>query len=375
MASSGVAPANVPAAELPLGSLTLDVAAVPLPKGTDRIRALAARDEKGAWFLSSKGEVFEWDGRETKSIGTPFCVADACCGTLIDCQKEPKLCTKKAMETCSAFSGQRCGMPVEFSGLTYAKGELVADAYVNTGGLRGSYVGARRSKSGKWICEQGGGDTILPGQVARGAWGSSNVETLGDGARFEFEGPAYLINPLGGISVVVDGRRLRLPDDLGWQPSTVVAAAADDLWLYNAAADWVYRGDGRNWQKVPLDVGPLEDMWILRSSSAPPGYDLWGRNADSLVQLDWQTGSWRRLAQPGADMLRTFDGGFWLIGKSRVLRWDGEHLAAAEVPAAVEDIWVSPKGEIWVVGAELPDSPTSPGAALRLSVAKNAGQR
>jgi hypothetical protein len=63
----------------------------------------------------------------------------------------------------------------------------------------------------------------------------------------------------------------------------------------------------------------------------------------------------------------------WFLGAKGFYQWDGATLRRAEAPlGAVDDAWVGPSGEMWVVGADrtrqvtTKDGPKPAGAAIRV---------
>lgn len=209
---------------------------VPLPPGTRAIVAVAGRSGSDVWMLAS-GKVLRWDGARVTDRVAPTCLVDSCCGTLFDCSKNPAKCTKAAVERCQPFSGS-CAMPVAWSALRITSDEVIVGALVESGGMRPSLVESRLGKNGRWSCQQGEGDHVYPGQRGRGDVARSLELSLG-GASLRFEGPAVLVNNYGGYSLVVDGRRVPLPEvaqrvapgplDIGF-----AARSLDDLWLWKS---------------------------------------------------------------------------------------------------------------------------------------------
>jgi len=328
---------------------------IALPPNTPAIASMAARSASDIWMLTKAGAVLRWDGKRVTARGAPKCFVESCCGTLIDCKKKPALCAKASAE-CSPFGGD-CAMEVGFSSIRVESGDVIVGATIETGGMRSSVVDARLAKNGSFTCEQRGDDRIYPDSRGRGD-GAHPLEITVGGASIRFEGPARLVNSLGGYSLVIDGRRVPLPSVASMQgmggPSLGFAARSPaDLWLWTYGDEGVWRGNGLGWTKIV--TGLLETSAVFFTE---PNF-VWVLGAEregadpELVRWDPEAGVVSRFETPGASHVVQGKGGaFWLAGKGAVHRFDGRELVRADVPFEIEEAWLSPSGELWVVGAD-----------------------
>jgi hypothetical protein len=349
------APAPVKSADAPpstlMPALSVHFEVVPLPKGTTGIRDIAGRADNDAWFLTASGAVLQWDGRAVTERGAPVCYTDACCGSL---------------------TSSKGGQPVPFESLEVTAKDVTASALIFTGGLRPSLVTARLGAGGRWVCEQGSGDFIYPGAVGRGDTEHATEITIG-GSQIRFEGPARLVNPLGGSTLVIDGRKVPLPDAGSFSPLALTARAADDLWLWSRYGG-VWRGNGLLWQALPIELESLDNLWL-------DGDLVWAFGSDKtgtyVAHRDGGGGPWQRMPVPGAkQIVENGSHTFWALGSSGFYRWDGETLGRAEAPLDFGAAWQSPSGTLWVGGrAQAPTKRDDPGVgALVRRVGNEAGR-
>ena len=298
----------------------------------------------GRWSChQGKGALLHWNGARVVARGGPTCFTDSCCGTLIDCAKQPAQCTKQAFEACRAVS-QNCAMPVDFEGIRVTADEVIAEALVQTGGLRGSLVEAHLGKGGRWSCHQGKGDLIHPGSRGRGD-GPHAEELTAGGSTFRFEGPARLVNPLGGYSLVVDGRRVPLPADVGFTNLGFAARGPGELWLWSSGGGQLWRGNGLGWSAVPTEIGSIEELWTEGQAI------VWIRGDEELLRWDTETGARQLFALPTATGRIPAGKGFWILGKEAFYLWDGRALSRLAAPLEPMASARSPGGEIWVAGS------------------------
>lgn len=331
----------VPASSLP--AFTGRVEPLPLPAGTGGIIGIAARDAKDVWMMVRGGALLHWNGARIVAKGRPTCFTDSCCGTLIDCAKQPSQCSKQAFEACRAVS-QNCAMPVDFGGIRVTAEEVIAEAIVQTGGLRDSLVEAHLGKGGRWSCHQGKGDLIHPGSRGRGDGPHADELTAG-GSTFRFEGPARLVNPLGGYSLVVDGRRVPLPADVGFTNLGFAARGPGELWLWSSGGGQLWRGNGLGWSAVPTEIGAIEELWTEGQAI------VWIRGDEALLRWDTETGAQQLFALPTATGRIPAGKGFWILGKEAFYLWNGRALHRLAAPLEPMASARSPGGEIWVAGS------------------------
>jgi len=315
---------------------------VSLPANTKEVVAIAGRGGDDVWMLAKGNAVLHFDGKRTKSRGNPRCYADSCCGRLIDCARNREACSP----TCSLGFG-RCAEPVVFESLRLTDDDVIAQAVIYTGGLRGALVEARLENG--FECEQSQDDLIYPG--ARGSGDVHRAEKLSvDGAAIRLEGPAWLVNPLGGNSLVIDGRRVALPDAARTHVG-LAAPALNDLWLWAPFDGFVWRGNGIAWVPVSTGVDDLTQLW---ADGAGHVWALSGAEGDEVL-LRWDLGrdGWTYIATPGATRaLTSRNHTFWLIGKTAQYHWDGQTLSHSEAPLDVADGWLDDAGELWLVGGD-----------------------
>ncbi|MEM6789292.1 MAG: hypothetical protein AAF715_17360 [Myxococcota bacterium] len=312
---------------------------VQLPAGTPSILAIDGRGPTDMWMLTSQSEVLQWNGHRVKSHGRLQCFADSCCGRLVNCRATPAACGP----TCS-LPPMQCARPVAFSALEVRGTEVVAVAVIDTGGLRPSLIEARAST--RFRCEQPQGDLVYPGTGIRGQKADADELTL-DGHVVRLEGPAWLVNPLGGTSLVIDGRRVLVPP--GAERGTYLAAdRADDLWLWTPSGD-VWRGNGLRWQGVAIDFDQLAELWMA-------GGAVWALaahgDASSATLLRWDelASSWTATAAPGADEVHRSETGFWLLGAGGLYVYEGDVLRKVTSPLNYHAGWLDDGGELWIAG-------------------------
>ena len=360
---------------------------VALPAGTPAIVAVAGRRADDVWMLGARGTVLRWDGARLTDEGAPRCFTDTCCGKLFDCKRFPAKCSASA-PPCKIGQWD-CASEVVFQGLRVAAGEIVAVATIDTGGITTSTVESRRGADGRWSCEQPARDGLVRADLTHAA-PSVVLEQQA------FFGP----NRLGDHGLVVEGRRLTLPNELSMRNLGLVARAPHDLWLWvrgDADGARLWHGNGLSWQPVAVPLAGIADvwpagpgaMWVLGMASAGiPGMviDLPGTVfGERLVHLEPGAPSPRVFAVPGATRrLQGTGDTFWLVGKTAAYRWDGRALSRTDIPldfAGEEDhvvqaqdpVWSDPSGALWVVGAhrtakvKTPDGPVPAGAAFRFS--------
>ncbi len=361
--------------------------AVPIPKKTAAVVSVSGRGEDDVWMLARGGPVLHWDGKRVADMGTPQCFTDNCCGTLLDCAKKPGLCRKPPAEGCHPF-GPPCAMRVDWGWVEVDEGDVAVGAIVDTGGMRGSLVEAHLGKGGRWACAQGKDDMVQPGSRGRGDGPRAMEKSVG-GAAVRFEGPAVLVNVLGGYSLVVDGRRVPLPADVERARDVGFEARGPaDLWLWRSDGGRVWRGNGLAWTPLRTELAQVAGVWFADPGSAWMLGSM-GEGNELLVRWDLgprpglradeppsAPGPARRFETPGATIVLHSDRpDFWLLGKTAFYFWDGRDLRRAEAPLDVEDAWRSRRGEVWVAGGERGaqgkaapqgDPPPAPGAVYRL---------
>ncbi|MRG97534.1 hypothetical protein [Polyangium spumosum] len=326
---------------------------VALPPRMPTIVDVEGRSERDVWMLASDGHVLRWDGARVTDRGRPRCFTDNCCGTLIDCAKQPALCAEAGLDVCLPF-GPACAMEVSWSGIRFTADAVIAVARVETGGMRASVVESRLGKNGRWTCEQGEDDFVRPGSAGRGDPGGP-IESSVDGVSFQFEGPAFLVNRYGGHMLLADGRRVPLPEDVheGYTTSVEFTARAPaDLWLWGYDDGRVWRGNGLGWTMMYSGLGSVHRIWFGAPASA------WilgaiGEGEEQLLRWDLDKGGGQRFEAPGATFMRGDGRDFWLVGKRALYHGDGVTLRRAEPPLGIEDAWRSPSGELWLAGGDL----------------------
>jgi hypothetical protein len=331
-----------------VSAFTVRFEPVPLPPGTPTIVDVRGRDERDVWLLAGNGQVLRWDGARLVDRGTPHCLVESCCGTLVDCAKQPAMCKKPAVDS---------AREVTWSHLVLTPGEVVARTVVDTGGMRGSVVEARLGANGRWSCEQGKDDRVYPGSAGRGDGLRAFELSLG-GASFHFEGPAVLVNSYGGHLLLADGRRVPLPaavqqQGVGVPRARFTARAPDDLWLY-ADDGRVWRGNGLGWAPQPTDLNFVADLWF----AAPSSVWLLGameEGQEQLIRRDLDKGGGQCFETPGAEHMLGDGRDFWLLGTEVLYHWDGAALRRTESPLELDDFgrsWRGPSGELWLVGSD-----------------------
>lgn len=338
----------------PVSTFTARFEPVPLPPRVPTIVSVNGRDERDVWMLAENGHVLRWDGTRITDRGAPHCFVESCCGTLVDCAQKPAMCGKSA-----------AAMEVTWSWLRLTPDDVIAHAWVDTGGMRASIVESRLGQNGRWSCEQGKEDLVYPGAAGRGD-GLHALELSLDGASLHFEGPAVLVNRYGGHLLLVDGRRVPLPAGLPYEGARFVARAPDDLWLWGEDGR-VWRGNGLTWAPQRADLASVADIWFAAPASA------WllgamGEGEEQLLRWDLDKGGGQVFETPGAASMLGDGRDFWLVGKTALYHWDGVALRRTEPPLAVEDsgrAWRGPSGEIWLVGAD-PTAGSRAGAVVRL---------
>jgi|SRR5580704_305537 hypothetical protein len=344
---------------------------IPLSPAAPTILAVTGRDGRDVWMLANHNAVLHWDGTRTTERGTPRCFADSCCGRLLDCAHRPKLCAPPSPSA----------IDVDFDAISLRGGDVIVEAVVDTGGMTSSLVEARLGRDGRWRCEQSEGDGLIHPGVQPISVG---------GASLQLETPGWLVNPIGGVSLLYDGRRVAVPKEVrqGWGRVGLAARSPDDLWLWSTELDElhagepggrpprVWRGNGLAWAPASIGFETLTDLWVTDGV-------VWAlgafRKDDETDLLRWDTGkaAWQHFPAPGATSVRRTGGrDFWLLGKSDLYRWDGRALRRVEVPIELMDAsrqtWSGPSGELWVVGADRAAKVTTPkggeaaGVALRL---------
>ncbi|MDI1480272.1 hypothetical protein [Polyangium sp. y55x31] len=322
---------------------------VPLPPQMPTIVSVDARSERDVWMVAADGHVLRWDGARVVDRGTPQCFTDSCCGTLVDCAKQPAMCAKKAVEDCQPF-GPSCALPVSWSSIRIDGDDVIVRALVETGGMRASVVESRLGKKGRWACEQGAEDYVYPGSAGRGD-GAHAVELSVDGASLHLEGSAVLVNAYGGNLLLLDGRRVPLPNDLAYGPDAQIAARApDDLWLW-VSGESAWRGNGLSWTPLSLGLEAVNDIWFDAKEAAwILGAEVEGK--EQLVRWDVGKGGGQRFETPGATYRKGDGKDFWLLGEKALYRWDGATLRRAAPPLLIAHAWRSPSGELWLVGSD-----------------------
>lgn len=360
------------------GKVDVPVVTVALPAKTPTVVDIAGRGEEEVYLLTAKGNVLQWNGKDWKDLGAPKCFAESCCGTLVDCKAHPQQCAKKATEQCAPMNYPSCAFEVQFDYIQ-AEPDVRARTVIQTGGLRGSLLEAKLGADGKWTCVQGDSDLVHPDSAGRGDVAHPR-EYVVDGASFRFEGPARLVNPLGGHILTIDGRRINLPEPTNFGVSlNVLARSRDDLWLYSYDP-LLWHGNGLDWHPVELALETLEDIWLDGDKN------LWvlGSSAGQtlLLRRDLAKDTWHRTLVPGAtSSVAGMGRDFWLVGDSFYYS-DGSALKKVDVQIGLQGSWRSKKGDVWLVGGPPglePDEPdlmkSQEGRVLRLSAPMAGGAR
>jgi hypothetical protein len=347
---------------------------VALPPKTPAIVAVDARSERDVWMLAADGRVLRWDGARVVDRGAPHCFTDSCCGTLVDCARKPAMCARQAVENCQPFRYD-CAMEVSWSFLRLTPDDVIVRALVDTGGMRASLVESRLGKNGRWSCEQGPGDLVYPGSLGRGDDGPRALELSVDGASLRFEAPAVLANRYGGHMLLVDGRRVPLPDDVQYggvmgPDASFAARTPSDLWLWTGSGQ-VWRGNGLGWTSLPSGLASVAEIWFGAPATAWVLGAL-GEGKEQLLRWDLDRGGGQRFETPFAEWMLRDGQDFWLFGKKALYHWDGTALGRAAPPLSIEHAWRGASGEIWLVGADptarmkLGDEDVPLGAVFRL---------
>jgi hypothetical protein len=361
-------PAPAPPASAPLPALAARFEKVALPSEVGAVISVVGRGTSDVWMLARGNVVFHWDGARTTRRGTPRCFTDSCCARLVDCARQREACSP----TCS-LGWFGCAQAVDFQSLRLTADDVIAEAVVYTGGMRGALVAARLR--GGFRCEQSSDDLVYPGQRASGDAAHAEELSVG-GAEVRFEGPAMLGNALGGYSLSIDGRRIPLPDDA--MGVDLAVAALDDLWLWQWSGGRVWRGNGLTWYPLATGAEQLAGLWVGEGM-------VWAlataekEGAERLLRWDLERGGWHEDATPGATKLIHDEGGrFWLLGKTAQYHWDGRTLRRGEAPLDVEDGWLAATGELWLVGGDrsatvtTADGSAPAGAVVRLAAREQA---
>ncbi len=182
--------------------------------------------------------------------------------------------------------------------------------------------------------------------------------------------------------LTLDGRRVPLPADAFEDPLDVAGKATDDLWIWNGRGGRLWRGNGVAWFVVPTGLDGIEDVW-LDETGAPWVLGVVKDRGEALLRWDEARGALRPLPLPrdtGAALVRgTSARDVWVLGSKAVLQWDGRAFRRAESPiGTVNDAWVAPSGELWMVGGDrarkvkTEDGTGPAGAAFRLPAPEGA---
>jgi hypothetical protein len=340
--------------------------AVPLPPGVLEVVAVAGRDGRDVWMVAKGNTVLHWDGARITAQPGPGCFADTCCGRVVDCARFPARCPRPGKPCTLGF---QCAAPVDFDAIRVTAREVIAGASVYTGGLTSSHIESRL-QGGRWTCEQDDGDGLLHVNVEDRSVG---------GASIRLETPGEFINPIGGYTLVLDGRRIPLPGEVdyaGRLRAGLAVLAPDDLffWIDDGR---VWRGNGVTWAPFPLGLQSLVDLWATPGAASTRV--AWALGTEAGLLLRWGAdGPVQRTPTPGAEwMIQAKDGGFWLMGKSALYHFDGHRLTRVPTPLDLEidsrRLWLGQGGEIWIVGADrhaqvkTPEGMVPAGAVFRMA--------
>jgi hypothetical protein len=317
-----------------IGTLVMDVERMSLPKSLRAIVAVTGRAADDVWLLSGDGTVLNYDGKRSRIRGKPRCFADTCCARLVNCAKKPEACKPD----CS-LGYFACASQVEFSELRVEDGDVIARAIVDTGGLRGAVIDARLSRG--FVCEQAKDDWVYPGSAGSGD-GAHAQETVIGQTRLRFQGPARLVNALGGWSLELDGRRVPLPDDRSL--GGVAARSTDDLWLWSRSG-LIWRGNGLTWEREASPLSGIRDLWMT-------GRAVWALgDEDGLARFT--AAGIEVFSVPETEQVVTGGDTFWVYGKTAIYQWDGTRLGRADAPLQIERAWRDEQsGALWLVGGD-----------------------
>jgi hypothetical protein len=311
------APAPVAVPEVPppapvVGELPRRFEVVRLPPRVTTLFAVAGRGERDVWMLGEGREVLRWQGSRLDAVKMPACAFEVTLGPGYRVHSEP------AYDTLAVLPGS-----VSVSGIR-------TDA-----GFRGSYpvFVEASSRDGRTFACHEGGDAAL-------------IRSMAGEAEIALMRAFSSARPLS-----VAGRGLPLPAGADQGEARVAGRAGADLWLWSRGGEGVWHHDGVGWQPRPLGRGKVAGLWVDEDGAA------WVVGGGLAQRWDRQAGAWRILPLP-ADLDASHVAAasareVWFFGKTTAFVWNGREVRRGELAVGeVRAAWVSPGGELWVVGED-----------------------
>jgi hypothetical protein len=339
-----------PALAEPLPPLSRPFVSVTLPGIRGMLASVSGRSSQDLWFLSDEetapadlmsgaGVVFHYDGKKVKSYGQP------CARAL-------------------------------FGSVAVSKDSVLAMG--SRPWTRGVWPHFRAAllANGKWDCY---GDTVVGGLTVSSGDHLWKASCVGDPwlCHIEVEGGPAIALPFFDGSF--RDREAHPPE-----PLAMAMRAADDGWMVLGGDDsrqWLVHYNGVTWEpRAGLDEGlEVVDLWVdgeghvwmtaRRGKQATssvvqgPADYAWetdthsNDNAEANLILRFDGHTLSALAVPASFKTQLVRGSgpqdVWFVGLDRtVYQWDGTQLRQGEAPLLVLDAWMSPGGELWLVGSD-----------------------
>lgn len=159
----------------------------------------------------------------------------------------------------------------------------------------------------------------------------------------------------------------------------IAGRKADDVWLASGASSHVLHWNGVVWEDRSPGIPAVESIHVSASgvawlasgrardqgSGAPKSPDDKAKRAGNTV-LRWDPAAraWACLPTPVGFYTGHIRGvnehDVWLIGGEEIYHWDGQTFQRAVNPIPyLRDAWLSPAGELWLVGGSDPGDPST----------------
>ncbi|MFO0590347.1 MAG: hypothetical protein U0441_22585 [Polyangiaceae bacterium] len=198
-------------------------------------------------------------------------------------------------------------------------------------------------------------------RTSKGAWECDERESS---ARSFWLGTEVLRFASGVAGPTLSGRLLPPLDNTSMPqgPVEIIACAVDDVWIHSPGHPAIWHWNGLSYEDRSARLGTTSRMladaacgvWVVGRRAAEAA-----GNIGSKATLRWNgsTQTWDCLPSPPASDVQRLvalnERDAWYLCKEEAYHWDGASFQRGALPTGViEGAWISPSGELWIVGTE-----------------------